>query len=279
MGGAAGHETIFYWHGSGCTMNFSKLDWTSLGIGIAVGVTASTALYAGYRILKLRLTPASAPPGKSYRQKDSLSLYVNSHNPENQLLSQLRSVSAQHQGGSMTTGQDVGRLLTVLTKSVNARKVLDIGVFTGCSAFALALGLSEGGTVIACDVNEEYVSIGKPFWVEGGVAGMIDLRLQPATQTLQDLMDNEESETFDVIFIDADKENYLKYYEMGMDLLRSGGLIVVDNALWGGSVANPTIQDLGTASIRQVNARMKNDPRVDYVLVNVSDGIGLARKI
>ena len=257
-------------------MNFSKLD---LGIGIVAGVTASMGLYAGYRILKHRLTPASAPPGKSFRQRDPLFLYVNSHNPENQVLSQLRSVSVQHQWGRMTSGQDVGKLLTVLAKSVNARKMIDIGVFTGCSAFALALGLSEGGKVIACDVNEEYVSIGKPYWVEGGVAGMIDLRLQPATQTLQDLMDNEESETFDVIFIDADKENYLKYYEMSMDLLRSGGLIVVDNALWSGNVANPRSQDLETTTIRQMNARMKNDPRVDYVLLNVSDGIGLARKI
>jgi predicted O-methyltransferase YrrM len=178
----------------------------------------------------------------------------------------------------MTTGLDVGNLLTLLTRALGARKVLDVGVFTGCSAFSMALSLPEEGRVIACDVSEEYTSIGKPYWEEGGVAGKIDLHIQPATKTLQELIDNGESGTFDLIFIDADKPNYPNYYEMGVELLRKGGLVVVDNALWSGHVADASHQDESTATIRAINSRMKTDARVDYVLLNVSDGIGMACK-
>ena len=255
-----------------------NLDCKSVGLGIAVGAATAGALFAGYQLLKRR-RPSSRPPGKGHLPSDPLSLYVTSHNTECAILSQLRSLSVKHTYGRMTSGVDVGKLLTILTKCLGARKALDVGVFTGCSAYAMALGLSEGGKVIACDVSEEYTSMGKPFWAEGGVAGKIDLRLQPAIKTLQELIDSGESGTFDLMFIDADKESYVKYYEMGVELLRPGGLIVVDNALWGGRVANPKIQEYETATVRQLNARMKDDTRVDFVLLNLSDGIGIAQKL
>ena len=179
----------------------------------------------------------------------------------------------------MTSPIEVGKLLTILVKSLNSKKVIDIGVFTGCSAFAMALGLPEGCRVVACDISEEFTSLGKPYWTEGGVSDKIDLRVQPATKTLQQLIDGGESGTYDLLFIDADKANYVKYYELGLQLLRTGGLVVVDNALWDGRVANPQVQDPDTAAIRKLNETMKRDTRVDFVLLNIADGIGIAQKL
>ena len=179
----------------------------------------------------------------------------------------------------MTTAVEVGKLLTILTRALNAKKIIDIGVFTGCSAFAMALGLPEGCQVVACDISEEFTSLGKPYWADGGVLDKIDLRLQPATKTLQQLIDGGETDTYDLIFIDADKANYLRYYELGLQLLRTGGLIVVDNALWYGRVANPQIQDPDTTGIRRLNDTMKRDTQVEFVLLNIADGIGIAQKL
>ena len=153
-----------------------------------------------------------------------------------------------------------------------------MGVFTGCSSFALALGLAEGGKVIACDVSDEYASIGRPFWTEGGDADKIDLRIQQVTQTMQELIDNGESGTFDLVFIDADKPSYPQYYKLAIELLRSGGLVLVNNATWHGKVANPDFQDVSTDSIRIHNTRMKTDTRVEYVLIDIVDGLGIACK-
>ena len=255
----------------------SSMDWKTLGLGIVAGMAAAGTLVVGYRLLKRPITQHQLT--KSYNLTDPRSLYVNSQNVENPVLSRLRSVSIQHNHGRMTTDLTVGKLLTTLTRSLGAQKVIDVGVFTGCSAFSMALALPAGCKVVACDVNEEYADIGKPFWAEGGVAEKIDLRIQPATKTLQDLIDNGESGTFDLVFLDADKVNYPKYYEMGMELLRKGGLVVVDNAIWLGKVADPACCDKDTLGVRELNLQMKNDARVEYVLLNVSDGVGIACKI
>ena len=251
------------------------VDWKVLGLGFFAGVAATGAVVAGCRLFrgstgyKLR---------KSYLLTDPKSLYVNSQNSEDPVLARLRAVSIQHSRGKMTTGLDVGRLLTTLARSLDARKAIDVGVFTGCSAHAMALALPEGGSVVACDVSEEYANIGKPFWEEGGVTGKIDLRIQPATNTLQALIDNGESGTYDLMFIDADKTNYPQYYEMGIKLLRKGGLVVVDNVLWSGRVADPACQDENTLCIRALNLQMKTDARVDYILLDIADGVGIACK-
>ena len=258
-------------------------EWKALGLGVAAGLAAAGAVALGWKLLKPRVGRGGGGGGrwrlgKSYHIKDQLSLYINGQNSGNEVLGRLREVSVQHSHGGMTTGVDVDKLLTALTRSLGAKKVIDVGVFTGCSSFAMALSLPDGGKVVACDVSADYANIGRPFWIEGGVADKIDLRVRPATETLQELLDGGEAGTYDLVFIDADKFNYTRYYEFAVQLLRQGGLVVVDNALWDGAVADPSIQDANTNGIREVNSRMKTDSRVDYVLLAVSDGIGIACK-
>ena len=249
------------------------MDWKLFAaIAGGVGIASLGAFYLGRR---------SARKGtwKSHSLSDPLTKYLNSHNIEDGTLSQLRAISVSHRHGLMTTGVETGKLLTILCRALNARKTLDIGVFTGCSSVAMALALPEDGKVISCDVNDEYASLGKPYWKQAGVANKIDLCLKPATETLQELIDNGESATFDIIFIDADKENYINYFELGIQLLRQGGLIVVDNALWEGSVADVSDQRDSTSSIRRMNDVMLKDSRIDFALLPVSDGIGIGQKL
>ena len=258
-----------------CSLN----NWKWLGVGAAAGLGC---LYLGYRFWRsrsLHKLAAMQLKGKSYERSDPLTTYVTSHNTENAVLSQLRTLSIGHKDGGMTSPVEVGKLLTILTRALNARKAIDVGVFTGCSAFAIALALPEGCKVVACDVDEEYTNQGKPYWTDGGVADKIDLRLQQATNTLQELLDNGEEGTYDIMFIDADKQSYLKYYELGVQLLRPGGLIVIDNALWGGQVVDQKFQDQQTITLRELNKTLKNDTRVDFLLLNLADGIGIVQKL
>lgn len=200
------------------------------------------------------------------------------HNIEDHILGQLRELSRAHARGKMTTGVASGKLLTLLCRTIKAKKVLDVGVFTGCSSFAMALALPDDGKVIACDVNEEYANLGRPYWEQGGVSEKIDLRVKPAIETLQELIDSGEGETFDLMFIDADKNNYPNYFELGMKLVRSGGFFMIDNALWYGKPADQRVQDPDTLGIRKINDLMRDDKRVDFVLLDVCDGTGIARK-
>ena len=249
------------------------MDWKLIAaIAGGIGVASLGAFYLGRRSTRMG-------SWKSYTLSDPLSKYMNSHNIEDATLSQLRAISVRHRRGTMTTGVETGKLLTVLCRALNARKALDIGVFTGCSSVAMALALPEDGKVISCDVSDEYTSIGKPYWKQAGVANKIDLHLKPATETLQALIDNGETGTFDIIFVDADKDNYVNYFELGIQLLRQGGLIVVDNALWHGSVADLSDQTDSTNSIRRMNDVMLKDARIDFMLLKVSDGIGIGQKL
>ena len=205
--------------------------------------------------------------------------YLQNHNVEGKVLSDLREMSMALTKGRMTSTAEVGRLLTCLCRAINAKKVIDVGVFTGISSFSMALALPEDGKVIACDVSEENTNLGRPYWVQGEVSGKIDLRIKPATETLQELIDAGESETFDAMFIDADKTNYPRYFELGMQLLRHGGVFIVDNALWYGRVADPAIQDKETTGVREINYFMRDNPSVEHVLLDTSDGIGLGIKL
>ena len=250
------------------------MDWKSIAVlAGGIGVTAMTAFYLGRRGAKIE------HPWKSHTRSDKLSVYINSHNAENASLGQLRAMSVSHEKGEMTTGVETGKLLTILCRAVNARKAIDIGVFTGCSSVAMALALPEDGKVISCDTNGEYANLGRPYWEQAGVAKKIDVRLKPATETLQELIDNGETGTYDVIFIDADKVNYVNYYDLGIQLLRRGGLVVVDNALYYDLVADPSDQSDSTVTIRRMNDTMLKDPRIDFVLLQVSDGIGIGQKL
>lgn len=237
-----------------------------------VGVASLGAFFLGRRSVR-------RPSWKSYSLSDPITKYLNNYNVEDATLSQLRAMSVSHRRGIMTTGVETGKLLVILCRALNARKTLDIGVFTGCSSVAMALALPEGGKVISCDVSDEYTSLGKPYWEQAGVANKIDLRLKPATETLQELIDNGEAGTFDVVFIDADKGNYVNYFEFAVQLLRQGGLVVVDNALWSGSVADQSNQTDSTNSIRRMNDTMLKDSRIDFALFQISDGVGIGQKL
>jgi len=165
----------------------------------------------------------------------------------------------------------------MLVKLIGARQTLEIGVFTGYSALATALALPPDGRIIACDVNAEFTDIGRRHWEKAGVADKIDLRLAPATDTLDALIAEGRSGSFDFAFIDADKTNYDNYYERCLQLLRVGGLIAIDNVLWDGEVARPA-QDADTAALQALNIKLHVDERVDLSLLSIADGVTLARK-
>lgn len=250
------------------------MDWKWIAAAASgIGLISLGAFYVGRKSAKL------LHPWKSHSRTDPLTNYVNGHNVENAALGQLRAMSVNHERGEMTTGIETGKLLAILCRAVNARKAIDVGVFTGCSSVAMALALPQDGKVIACDVNEEYASQGRPYWEQAGVGKKIDLRIKPATETLQELVDRGEVGTFDVVFIDADKVNYVNYYHLSMQLIKRGGLIVVDNALFYDKVADPSEQDESTTTIRRMNDTMLKDPRIDYVLLQISDGIGIGQKL
>jgi caffeoyl-CoA O-methyltransferase len=160
---------------------------------------------------------------------------------------------------------------------MGARRVIEIGTFTGYSALTMALALPEDGKLVACDISAEYTTVGKPYWRQAGVEEKIDLRLAPALTTLDELLVQGQGESFDFAFIDADKGGYEAYYERCLRLLRQGGLIAIDNTLWSGRVAHPAV-DEDTVAIQLLNLKLVADERVDLSLLPVGDGLTLARK-
>lgn len=178
----------------------------------------------------------------------------------------------------MQIGPDQGAFMQLLVKLLGAKRCVEIGVFTGYSALSVALALPADGTIDACDVSEEFTSKARSYWEEGGVAAKIRLHLAPAIDTLEGLVKEDLAGTYDFAFIDADKTNYGAYYELCLELLRPGGLIAVDNALWSGRVADKAAQDADTVAIRSLNASIAKDARVDAAMLTVGDGVMLARK-
>lgn len=194
------------------------------------------------------------------------------------LLARLREETAELPRSAMQISPEQGQFMALLAELVGARRVLEVGTFTGYSALVVALALPADGRIIACDVDEIMTAIAQRYWAEGGVADKIDLRHGPAVDTLDALLADNGADTFDFAFIDADKENYDAYYERTLALLRPGGLMVIDNVLWSGAVADPARQDADTSALRALNAKLHGDERVSLSLLPVSDGITLARK-
>ena len=190
----------------------------------------------------------------------------------------LRQETSSLPAGGMQIGADQARLLGWLVRLVGARRTLEIGTFTGASALAVAQALPEDGRVVACDVSDEWTSIARRYWIEADVRHKVDLRLGPALDTLSSLA-REGGSLFDFAFIDADKEPIWSYVEGALGLVRVGGLIAVDNTLWGGQVADPTVNDADTKAIDSFNRRITDDPRVDSVQLTVGDGLTLLRKL
>ncbi len=215
---------------------------------------------------------------RSINVDDRVSDYLIRASREPEVLKSLRDETAAMPMARMQISPEQGKFLRLLVELVPARRIIEVGVFTGYSSLAMALALPEDGQLVACDVNEEWTSIASRYWAEAGVAEKIDLHLAPALKTLDALIAQGGSGSFDLAFIDADKENYGNYYERSLALLRAGGLIVVDNALWDGRVADDEVSDQETVAIRALNERASSDPRVTSSLVPVGDGVLLARK-
>jgi caffeoyl-CoA O-methyltransferase len=171
-----------------------------------------------------------------------------------------------------------GQFMALLAQLIGAVKTLEVGVFTGYSSLCTALALPPHGRVVACDVNEEWTSVARRYWAEAGVADKITLRLAPAVETLDALLGAGQAGTFDFAFIDADKGNYDNYYERALKLLRRGGLIIFDNMLWSGRVADPGVQDAETVALRALNEKLHHDERVFVSLLPVRDGMSFAVK-
>ncbi len=194
------------------------------------------------------------------------------------ILRRLREETAAHPRAGMQLAPEQGQFLALLVKLLGATKTLEVGVFTGYSSLCVALALPPEGRIVACDVNEEWTATARRYWAEAGVAGKIDLRLAPALQTLDRLLDEGGTDTFDFAFIDADKDNYAGYYERALRLVRPGGLIALDNTLQGGRVADPSADDPTTATIRALNERLHRDDRITLSLLPLGDGLTLALK-
>lgn len=203
-------------------------------------------------------------------------LSVTLHEPA--VLRELREETAQHPYGGMQIAPEQGQFMAWLIELIGAHRVLEIGVFTGYSSTCMALALPPEGRLIALDLSAEYTQTAQRYWQRAGVVDKIELRLGPALTTLDELILEDGNESFDLAFIDADKANYAHYYERSLELLRPGGLILIDNVLWGGKVADSAVQDEDTLAIRSLNDRIHGDKRVSAVLLPIADGLTLVRK-
>lgn len=214
--------------------------------------------------------------GISKNLRDYL-LSVSVREPE--ILTQLRSETNQHPMGMMQIAPEQGQFMSLLVQLMGAKKTLEVGVFTGYSSLAVALALPPDGRIIACDISDEYTQIARRYWEKAGIAHKIDLRIAPALETLDKLIADGETESFDFAFIDADKSTYDDYYERCLQLVRPGGLIAIDNVLWSGRVAQDEVQDNRTKKIRALNEKLHQDTRINLSLVPIADGLTLAMKV
>jgi predicted O-methyltransferase YrrM len=197
---------------------------------------------------------------------------------EPDVLRRLREETASHPKAEMQIAPEQGQFMALLVRLIGARRILEVGVFTGYSSLAMALALPADGRLVACDVSEEFTSVARRYWREAGVESRIELRLAPAVETLDALLAGGDAGRFDLAFLDADKESYDAYYERSLALLRPGGLIIVDNVLQDGRVADPAVQTPPVVAIRQLNRKLLRDERIDLSMLPVADGLTLARK-
>lgn len=194
------------------------------------------------------------------------------------LLRRLREETIGHPHARFQISPEHGQFMAMIVQLTGARRTIEVGVFTGYSSLSVALALPSGGSIVACDISEEFTSIARQYWKEAGVDHMIDLRIRPAMETLTELLAQGERGRFDFVFIDADKTNYEGYYERALELLRPGGLIMVDNVLWSGRVLDPADQTPDTVALRAFNKKLHTDSRVSLSMIPLGDGVTLALK-
>jgi predicted O-methyltransferase YrrM len=197
---------------------------------------------------------------------------------EDELLRELREETAKLENARMQIGPEQGQFMALLAQAIGARAYLEVGVFTGYSSIAVGCALAGDKRIVACDISEEYTAVARRYWARAGLTSKIDLRLGPALETLDALLAGGETSAFDLAFIDADKVNVDGYYERALRLIRTGGLVLVDNVLWHGDVADPSINDEDTQALRALNEKIGKDERVDCSLLAICDGLMVARK-
>lgn len=217
---------------------------------------------------------------KTLSLSNALRAYLVEHSVrEPDILQRLRAETAKDSMSMMQISPEQGQFMQLLVRLMGAKNCLEVGVFTGYSSLAVALVLPANGRIVACDVSQIWTAIARKYWAEAGVADKIDLRIAPALSTLDALIESGRAGSFDFAFIDADKTNYLSYYERALTLVRSGGLIAVDNTLWGGQVIDKKSKSADTQAIRQFNDRLRTDLRVHLSLLPIGDGVTLALKL
>ncbi|HEY4360415.1 MAG TPA: class I SAM-dependent methyltransferase [Bryobacteraceae bacterium] len=194
------------------------------------------------------------------------------------LLKKLRLETAAMPNSQMQIAPEYGQFMALLIQLMGARRTLEVGVFTGYSSLAVALALPPEGRIVACDVSEEFTAVARRYWKEAGVDHMIDLQLRPAMETLKELMREGQRGTFDFAFIDADKPSYEGYYECALELLRPGGVVMIDNVLWSGRVCDEEDQTANTVALRTFNQKLLGDTRVTLSMLSIGDGATLALK-
>lgn len=211
---------------------------------------------------------------------DTLQAWVLQHGlRDDELLARLRDETGRLPNAGMQIAAEQGQLLGLLVKLVGARRAVEVGVFTGYSGLCIARALGPHGDLLACDVSAEWTAVARRYWKEAGVDSRIRLELAPARETLEHAVATGWAGTVDFMFIDADKGSYGVYYDLGLELLRPGGLLAVDNMLWGGKVADPAVRDTDTLAIRALAQRMHSDARIEPALLPIGDGVALAMKV
>lgn len=198
---------------------------------------------------------------------------------EDPLLAELRAETNRMPEAAMQISPDQGQFMSLLTRLIGAKRVIEIGTFTGYSALCFAQALPDDGQVVCCDISEDFTAIARRYWQRAGLSKKIELRLAPADETIDALLSEGAASSFDLAFIDADKENYERYFEGCLALLRPGGVILVDNVLWGGSVIDPAVDDADTKAIRALNRKLARHSEIELSLLPIGDGLTLARKL
>lgn len=211
---------------------------------------------------------------------DDLKAYVAAHSlREPDVLRRLRHATGDLHEGTWQVSPEQAQFMALLAGVTNVRRYIEVGTFTGYGTLWMALALPAGGQIVSCEIEGSFPSVGKPFWHEAGVADRIDLRLAPAIETLDGLIDEGQAGTFDMAFIDADKPPYPEYYERCLKLVRVNGLILIDNVLWGGAVTDQTDVRRSSRGIRALNDKVRDDPRVEISMLAIADGLTIARRL